>query len=389
MIKIVFNNAIRCGGMCSYCSVASQEHYIGGVNTKDIINSVRKADSDSYSLIKWDFDALYKTIVNSEYFDGDFSIWGADPLNSFSAFQELYDFLKYLTNKENKTLHMHGSTNGLSFVIDEWNEWLLKHKEEIGNFQLSHDGLGQWVRTRDFDPLELPSIKELVDNNIVRNINCVLNFWNASPFQNIDYFRAHDVGFRTIRIYNAREEKYTTHTLNTLGKLNNDCFNELKLKPLGDLCIRNDIKLAQEYGIKQLAHQADLFFSEYDFIYSNPDKFPQKYVKPLLERVKRNSRRGSFWYMSRPHCAEYHLGKRNTTPIIDTLGKYCDCHLFDSNMHVTNPTMKKPEYCNGCKYFDRYECNLCGAHPLPEDKVTCDFMYRFNALMEKYRNKIK
>lgn len=386
MITIVFNNATRCGGACSYCSAAQQEHYTQGFD----VNNIKRISDDAAKLIQFDFDALYNAIITNQSFKRDeplsISLWGADPLNSFESFLEIYDFIEYLSDKENLPgFHIHGSTNGLAFTVPEWTEFLLKHKEH-NRWQLSHDGLGQWIRTRDFNPLDIPEMKTLVNSGVVSSINCVLNNYNASPIQNIHYFRKYDdMNFRSIRIYNIREEAYQEDIkqINTIGMLNDKHYDELKKLPFGDLTIRNDVDLAIKTGLNEFAHQADLFFDEYDYIFSHIDKFPKKFINPLIDRIKRNAQRvDDYRKLKRPACAKYHMGELNWSPIIDTLGKYCECHLYDSNMHVLNPEMKKPIWCDNCKYKDRFECNICGSHPLPDRP--CYFMYRFNQLMEKH-----
>jgi len=399
VITIVFNNAVRCSGMCGYCTVASQENYAQGFNHQSLdkaIESIKRINEQCNQLIKWDYDKLEETVINNPIFKNNsrisFSIWGADPLNSFDQYVEAHEYFKDLCKRHNKIFGgTHGSTNGMAFLVPEWVEWLKEHSKEI-RFQISHDGLGQWIRTRELDPFDFPGTLELIDCGAITYISCVLNFWNPSPKKNIEYFE-NKLGNRLdklgMRLYTVRSADYNI-TAKSNGYFNGVYYPQLDGIPIGDIDIHNDQELADKYNIFEMAHAADIYFDEIEDIYKNIDNPRYKpYRKVLIQRLVYNSKKytqlneNNVPNYNRPSCAKFHMGKQDYSNCIDTTGKYTGCHLLDGDMKVSNPKLEKPDFCNQCKYKDRWECNICGVFKL--NTKYCQWSYRFNQQMDRLK----
>lgn len=398
-IVIVFNNAIRCGGMCGYCTAANQVNYAQGFNHSSIDKareSIKRINEQCNQYIKWDYDKLEETILSNPIWKNNeeisFSIWGADPLNSFDQYMEAHEYFRDLCKRHNKKfLGTHGSTNGLAFLVPEWVEWLKEHSKEI-HFQLSHDGKGQWFKTRELDPFDFPGTIELLDCNVITSISCILNFWNPSPKNNVNYFNT-KLGDRvkklTIRLYTVRSADYNITTPSN-GYFNGVYYSQLDGVPVGDIDIHNDQKLADKYNVFEMAHAADIYFDEIEDIYKNIDR-PEylPYRRVLIQRLAYNAKKyteideNGIPNYPRPWCAQYHMGKQEYSNCIDTTGKYTPCHLLDGDMKITNPKMEKPEFCKQCKYKDRWECNVCGTFKL--NSKYCQWSYRFNQQMDRLK----
>jgi hypothetical protein len=391
-ITIVFNNATLCSGYCSFCTAANNVNYAQGFDKNNTIKSLIDKDNRLYQMIKVDYDALEKAIVNypgwkdSKKFG--ISVWGADPITSFQNYVDLYEFIEDLAKRYDKEVSFSGSTNGLAFLRDNVTEWFLG-KNNI-HMQISHDGWGNWMRALDIDTLTNDNILKLMRHGTINWISCVMNFYNASPLENIKYFKEvlpEDIYKNIqIRLYTVRDSYYDSNFINYNGFLDNKVFPELKGRKLGDLVIHNDQKLADETGIFKLAHQADTYFSEIEFIYRHIDReaydpYRRTLIQRLAEYNKKMTIEGNPMSYKRPLCAQYHLGLSEYSCCIDTIGKYTDCHLYDSSQNVPNPGMIKPKRCNQCKYKDKWECNVCGAMELNPNY--CQWNYRHNELMER------
>ena len=362
-LSIVFYGADICTGSCGYCTGAIGLPSLTQGTGKDVLKSIEAIDRRLYDLIQFDFDALEETLVERTKGQSkvNFSIWGGDPLASFISYQELYDFLHYFGEKYNIEITLSGSTNGLAFLDKDKTEWFLKHNDI--RMQLSHDGLGQWIRTKDIDPLKIDGVDELFKAGRLGNINCNLSILNASPLQNVEYFDQFNWLPSLIRLYTARDEKYYKAISNPDGKFNNTSYESLKGSSIIDIQVRNDVELAKKYGIFQFGHQADLMFDEFYYMYENLDKFP-KYKIALLRRIQALTRDFS-----------------NT---IDTLGKYTVCHLYDSRMkQIANPELKHPDKCKGCPFINSAECNACGRTDLSD--ADCQLYYRLNQMGQHFK----
>lgn len=388
-ITIVFNNARICSGHCAFCTAANEIQY--GQPNAASINDIKHINDSLNNLIKWDYDNLEKAIVGYPGFNEEknihFSVWGADPLTSFDQYVELYEFCTDICKRHGKTASFGGSTNGLAFMVPEWRDWFYNHSSNI-RMQLSHDGISNWLRT-NVDTLKLA--EPLMESGMINWISCVMTFYGASPFKNIEFFEEHIPNklYNKIqtRLYTVRDASYDyIKAVNTNGLFMGKQYEQLKGEPLGDLVIHNDEALANKYDIFDMAHVADIYFDEIEQIYKSIDS-PRfnPYRNVLIQRLAYNKRKpriaGDSKSFQRPWCAQYHLGQRENSNCIDTLGKFTPCHLYDSSMSIPNPTLEKPDRCKQCPYKDCWECNVCGSFFLNPNY--CQWSYRFNQQMQR------
>lgn len=411
-----------CSGGCSYCSAASSMDYTlyNWTNRKDkdkIIEALRKADEQSYREFKADFPKLEEALDNDPqmknalkqqkennahiYMSAD--IWMGDPLTSFSALQEIVDFLKDYAKRRDIELHLHTSTNGLPTLIDEYCEYLIK--ENIG-LQLSHDGLGQWIRTQDLDPLDFDNCKALIKCGTLNWINATLNFWNNNMLDNRDYFvdklkqifplvfdphkectPEDDKAYRGlfIKLNRVYDGNYDLKAPNKDGKFGKYYYDALKNVPLGNISFRNDKELADETGVIALAHSLDDYIDSYIKIYKDTkDPNKQLIMMPfqnyLQDQFSRNHYMKSHDDPNAGACRVFQRGLKDTTFVLDTLGRYSQCNLIDADSKVENPGGDQPKYCKGCKYEFSEECNGCGSVAFPRER--CEFRYRWNQMIE-------
>lgn len=386
-ITVVFNNANVCSGHCAFCTAANELNY--GQPNASSINDIKHINEALNNMIKWDYDALEQAIVNYPGFEDSnrigFSVWGGDPLTSFDQYVELYEFCTDICKRHNKTASFGGSTNGLAFMVPEWRDWFVNHSNNI-RMQLSHDGVGNWMRT-NVDTIKLA--EPLMETGMINWISCVMNFYNPSPFQNIEFFEEHIPNqiYKNIqaRLYTVRDAYYDAAALNTDGWFMNKQYDQLKNTKIGDMVIRNDQELSNKYGIFNMAHAADIYFDEVEQIYKDIDNSRyDPYRNVLIQRLAYNRRKavnGDILHMNRPWCAQYHTGLRDNSNCIDTLGKYTPCHLYDSDTAIPNPKLEKPARCNDCPYKNNWECNVCGSFYL--NPSYCQWSYRFNQQMQR------
>ena len=201
--SIVMSGVESCSGMCSYCSAASSMDYtmgVKGIGTPEIDwdalhKSLLDVDKKTYEEALFDFPALEKALdndiknvkriddTNGYTFKAD--IWGADPVTCFSALQEVVYFLEDYCNNRGMKFQLHTSTNGLPLLRDDICDFLKQHNIHV---QLSHDGCGQYMRTKYIDPIDIPNVRMMTREGYLDWINTTLTFWNYSLFANIRYW---------------------------------------------------------------------------------------------------------------------------------------------------------------------------------------------------------
>ena len=239
-------------------------------------------------------------------------IWGGDPMTSFDAFKQLADFLFSIgINRINFC------TNGLGFILADRAEYLRKHNIR---FTLSHDGLANSHRCDRYDPTEF----EHFPMELLGRINCVLSNDNPSPIDNYNALKHLNVPIALSHVKNDADGKYLIQ-----------------------------------------GESLDLFIKEMQYMLTHQSEFPlysDRWIRVDSEDGVRNG------------CYKFQNGLSDRPVTIDTLGKDCYCMQYDSTVEV-KPMPEKPDYCNNCKFKDRYECNQCCYMGYPSDK--CLFLYRF------------
>lgn len=432
--SFTMNGITSCSHGCAYCSAARTLNYAQGVNKNDLEGSLKKIDEKTYSEFKADFAKCEETFEHNSRFrlakkrqeekgiqaEVHIDLWGGDPITNHLATQECVDFLTdFFVNKHGMKLQLNSSTGGLPLARNDIRDYYI---EKGITLQLSHDGCGQWMRTGDIDPLYddriAPNVKDLFHSGNLNMINDCLNFYNNSVFANKkyfdDYFKSIDMPkdkfdklyIKLNRIYDG---DYDIHKKNVHGYFGSDkrVFEELKGREFGDMRHHNwkDLNSGNLELDHLFAHELDAYMNEWlriaimmrdPKIINNPMWKP--YISYLSEQVNR-------WHQMASRDESYSICRRfqRTTAkvgdpeswckpnefgeiemfVIDTIGKYCECNLIDSDHHVANiGCATEPAKCKYCNYYLQSECMGCGSEVFTED---CEWRYRWVSMLEQVK----
>lgn len=366
-VSIVMNGIKKCSGSCLYCSAASTMDY----RAKDNKNTFKfYPDKLKAKILEYCEPAL----STKEPVELNVDIWGGNPLENFDPFKKVVDFCEN-NLKEFKSVRLHTSGNGLELRDNDLKDFLVKHNIR---YQLSHDGLGQWIRTGEIDPLywekTKDNIADLARRGILDWINCTLSSRNPSFFDNIDYWNKwrKEIGLDgsiplTIKlnhIYDGTppitkkwlgaDNKYIKHgeeigDLNFHGEVLQNYLSEFR--KLAIICKTPGIRDNWTFApfVSYIAGQADRYTI-----------------------IQNDNQLGA--------CVRFQRGISDKNFAIDTKGKYCQCNLIDSDNKVKNSKAEMPEYCNNCKYKKTTECNTCGSENFPEK---CEYKWWWNKTLEE------
>ena len=368
-ISIVMYGIKKCSGSCLYCSAASTMDYRGKGNKNTFVFNPEKLKAKILEFNQVQLEEGKKSDGTSLNID----IWGGNPLENFDEFKQVVDFCeKNLT--EFKFVSMHTSGNGLELRDNDIVDFLCNHKI---NYQLSHDGLGQWLRTGEIDPLTW----EKTHDNIIRLvregrldwINCTLSSRNPSFFANIEFWNKW-------RKENDIEDAKITIKLNHIYDgtppiekkwLYKDNEQIKHGEVIGDLNFHGEV--LQEY-----LHE----FRKLAYILMTPGMENDKKWFPYVGYITEQAGRFRMIQNAREagSCVAFQRGDTDKNFAIDTSGEYCQCNLIDSSSKVKNPGAKKPDYCKGCKYDKLAECNPCGSECFPEK---CEFHWWWAKTLEE------
>ena len=377
-ISLVMYGIKKCSGLCLYCSAASTMNYNENGNKKTF-----KINKNKLRKKILEFTEVEKELKNNNFVNLTVDVWGGNPLENFNEFRQTIEFIKN-NLKEFKQISIQTSGNGLELADNKKVQYLIDNNI---HYQLSHDGLGQYIRTGLIDPLYYDKTKDniakLFKLGVINIVNCTLSSRNWSFFDNIEYWNKY------------REE---------IGLLENECFqiklNHIydgtppvtkkwifkdfdphpeytSLKPIkngeevGDLCFHG--KILQNY-MHEFRKLAIIMMSsgienipEYS-IYKN--YIENQYTRWNYDKDDNSSM-----------CRSFQLGKIDKNFAIDTLGKYCQCNLIDSSTTVKNPNGKTSIECKDCIYKDQAECHPCGSEHMPEH---CEFHYAWCQVLEEF-----
>lgn len=417
--SLVTNGTKSCSGRCNYCSAASSMHYNMNVDKSKLRDELIRINKQNEEESVFDYNKLEEKLDNHKPFQEGLKlakegnkvslhvdIWGADGLNNFTSLQNNIEFLEYYADKHNLILDPHTSTNGLACYIDEWCDYLHEHNIKL---QLSHDGLGQWMRTDNYDPMDMPNVRSLFRDGTINWVNTTLNFWNYSIFSNIDYWNSKlkiifpevwdresycseeiDEVYRRlyIKLNHIYDSTYDIRAKNKEGRFGNNIYESLVNSEIGDLALRNRRDLADKYNIPELGHVLDNYISEwykaFNMFVLNSDKYANDpsilpYKNYISEQCNRHRYLRNKDDISGGACRCYQRGLKDYTFVIDTTGRYSECNLIDADHHVLNPHAEQPEYCSSCKYRLHRECNSCGSVTFPDK---CEYKYRWCQFLE-------
>lgn len=370
-ISLVMNGIKKCSGSCLYCSAASTMNYRSKENLTSFVFDKEKTKA---RILEFCRQQLENDRARDESTSLNVDIWGGNPVENFDAFKQTVAFIEN-DLKEFKTITMHTSGNGLELRDKDIVEFLISHNI---HYQLSHDGVGQWLRTGDIDPLYWEKTKDnialLATKGILDWINCTLSMRNPSFFENIEYWNKWR---KEIGVYNNNNLTIKLNHIydgtppidkKWIGKDNKYIKHGEKV---GALTLTGDT--LQEY-LHEFRKLAIICYTP--GINNNPDFQPYiNYIRGQAERyriMKNPEEAGS--------CVAFQRGTKKANFAIDTKGEYCQCNLIDSDSKVKNSTAKQPDYCKDCKYKNTIECNPCGSENFPEK---CEYHWWWSKTLEE------
>lgn len=412
-------NVSRCPQFCTYCSAASIMNYEMGV--KKDVKAMEEIDNYVFEKeYKADWKAVAETIKNDPQIINEkknkyihFDLWGADSTTNLRMIEDMrVNLTKICNDLGYENISFSDSTGGIGLLRDEVADYHRKHNIHI---QLSHDGLGQFLRTRDIDILAYDNTKALIKEGILNAVNTTLNFYNCNMMANFrfwdDYLKQlfpniysptaiateqetkiwQGLYIKLNHIYNGTPP---SPAINKEGIFNSKKYGQLAGEPLGDFNLINDRERAEKYKIPEMAHVLDDYIHSYIMLIGKMGTLSaMPFYNYLNEQLKRfcikkddNEKTGSCRaYQRFRHNIGEKRSQNSTTFVIDTLGRYSECNLIDSRHVVKNPGGVQPKYCSSCVYKNSSECLTCGCEDFPDH---CEYAYRWNQLIEAAANGI-
>jgi hypothetical protein len=420
-----------CSGRCAYCSSATTVNYNMGCkpDVDDLIKVDNKVFNEEY---KADWAKVEETIKHNEQYlneikkpeDQRFAhvdIWGADSGTNLLMTKDIISHMKDIFERNGiHNFNFSTSTNGLPFLRDDLCEW---YEQNGVKCQLSHDGLMQFIRTGDFDPMDAENTKLMFKKGICNAVNTVLNFYNHSVFDNLRYWNDRlkqifpdvydpkktcseddDKNFRKlyIKLNHIYRGTSPVRALNKRGWFAGQEYFKLQNIPYGNMNFRNSDKGADMFGIEAMRHVLDDYIAEWYQLYylmkNNPNDLGlmpfRSYLWEQCHRFKELPNSDVNMGACRAYQAYRHgLGDprywRKQTFVIDTMGGYSECNLLDSSTNVKAPGGRQADYCKGCRFENQSECLGCGCEEFPD---TCSYLYSWNNFLSTialFEGKIK
>lgn len=367
--SITYNGIHSCSGACLYClgtKNSKQRMCMTPDNEEDIIKLCKAVDEENYKTFKYDWEKLYETLDTDKRMKVNevisFDLWGGDPLTNFKCLKDTVKALKKWAKIRHRNIHISTSTNGLPLLRKEIVKYI--RKEHI-SLQLSHDGLGQEVRTNKINPLDFEVTQQLIKEGLLTAINATLTGQNYSLWANMNYFNSY---LKKIfpKVYSKTE---------MADKKESDIFKRLYIK-------LNHI-MDSDYDFKFSGRALDDYIQEWFQILTKDCKENMaqcvEYM-PYMRYIREQFRRGSNLKGAGNLCRAYQVGANDYSDHLDTTGRYTPCNLCDADHNVENPENKLPDYCKGCKYEKSGECNMCGG--LSHRSDHCEYFYRWNQFLE-------
>lgn len=361
--SLIMYGVHKCSGSCVYCSAATPQGYRDNGLCNDF-----KFDAEAIDKRLIDFCKKSRgiDITKKKYPKLLIDIWGANPLSNMEEFKKTVEYCKTLTRFFD-SIQCSTSGNGLEFASDKVLQYMIDNNII---YQLSHDGLGQWQRTGDIDPLyderTAPNIIKLLHANLLRNINCTLSERNPSFYDNYHYWEKFFA------------ENGITHK--PIVKLNKVAPGT---QPVNKKWWGKDnpqIKHGEIIGAQTITKNCDIYFKEWKEMYfdkSVPDNYKHYFHVQLDTYFHQGERR-----VRSQSCYRYQKGYQDWNFAIDTMGYYCACNLVDHDNHCNGEGQEQPDYCKNCKYRDTTECNPCETEKFEE---TCVFRKKQCDLLEEIK----
>ena len=209
------------------------------------------------------------------------------------------------------------------------------HEKYGLELQISHDGVGQRVRTRTFDPFYSPSTKDILvqlcKDNILTMINATLNQFNCSPIANFAYFQ---------------KWRYDNH-LEHIKSL-----HLIKLNHNNDAEYTGPFRLRDE-NLDRYMHEMEILWMHAYMADDNDDYWrPYKgYFVNQMTRWKKKQGEGG--------CEAFSKGHKDWTWCCNTKGEYVFCQLCSDPTSSPNPNCEQSEECKHCEFRDYDDCSPC------------------------------
>lgn len=368
-ISIVMYGIKKCSGSCLYCSAASTMDYRSKANKTTFVMNPKKLKAKILEFCKEPLEEGKKADGTSLNID----IWGGNPVENFEPFKKVIDFCETQL-KEFREVKLHTSGNGLELRDRDLCDYLIKHNI---HYQLSHDGLGQWLRTGEIDPLYWEKTKdnivELARNGILDWINCTLSARNPSFFDNIDYWKKWLIDNKLLGIDLTVKLNHIYDGTPPITKkwMFKDNAQIKKGEVIGDLCFHGETLQNYMHEFRKLA-----------YILLTPGMVNDPLWRPFANYIVEQSKRYRMIKEAREagSCVAFQRGLTDKNFAIDTKGEYCQCNLIDSSSKVKNPGAKQPDYCKNCKYKMLAECNPCGSECMPKK---CEYHWWWAKTLEE------
>lgn len=340
-VSLIMYGVHKCTGSCVYCSAASPQGYLEPHQKNNFKIEPEKITERFIDFFK---KAHGIDITTNHEYDLQIDIWGSNPLSNFKEFKKTVEYCRNEISKYFHRLILCTSGNGLELASDKVVDFIFDN--EI-YYQLSHDGLGQWQRTGDIDPLYWGPTKDnflkLLRAGYIRNINCTLSERNWSFYGNYHYW-----------------EKYFEENdikVKPIVKLNKVAAGT---KPVNKPWMGKDnpqIKHGEIIGNQQITENADKYFAEWRKMYFDPS-VPDSYKGYFKTQINGYKHLGDNM-KNNQCCFRFQKGFQDWSFAIDTMGYYCDCNLVDHDGHCNGHGKEMPEECKNCKYNDTTECLCC------------------------------
>jgi len=336
----------KCNAMCSYCSAHLIEEENPVVDLDAIIKTMKSNKGIQEGLKSGD-----KLNIN---------FWGGEPLIHTKWFDPIIDRLEDEFGDKIESYFI--STNGIPIADKKVVDWIyaLNKRRKIG-IQLSHDGLGQYHRTKWFDPLFSEStcdtFVKLAKDGIFTLINCTMSSKNPSMLANMFYFNKwlfdHDLTDKVdIKLNHINDSDYCSE-FDFNGEELDTYIHE------AELVFMDTYALVKKYGEPK---------GFGDPRGGNTQNFPA-WWRPYAGYFNNQLMRDDLYQMP-GGCGQFAIGMRDETWCINTKGEYVACQLWDTNDGIQNMKLEMPAYCDDCEYKIYNECHPCPNNTYPKEKCS-------------------
>ncbi len=359
-----------CTARCRYCSADIYE--------KDDLKNQMKKISINFERMKnlLDKNPILQNALNTGE-ELTINGWSGEPLLYWKEHEMIMDWFK--KTYPNLRYKFFISTNGTLLGVKTIQEWIYKMKEKHNlQLQLSHDGIGQYIRTQKFDPLYDERTKDfcvqLTKDNILVMFNTTLNKYNCSPIANKHYF-----------------DKWIMEN----GLQDKNLYIKLNHINSADYC--KDFNLKGE-ELNRYMHELETLWMQ-AYIAADNDPLWKPYKGYFLNQMTR-------WETFRGWggCAMFQLGMTETSWSFITdavteedeknnIASYAYCQLCNDRTSCPNPTLSRAESCKDCEFYWMDDCFPCPSMKQEEDCQykkayirTVQRMKLYTAIVDSFRN---